>query len=152
MLDWDMVREMQAARITFGSHSVTHPDFSCLTLEEAREEVSESRRRIEEHLGSPVTAFAYPYGKRGSFDDSTIAVLRDARYRWAFTTENGQYGPRADPFTLRRDDVRDVPAYVLAVRLSGVFEHPMLRQVEVAGRGTPRRRRVMAPPVCPSTS
>ncbi len=89
MLTWDMVREMQAGGIAFGAHSVTHPIFSELTPQAARYEIVESKRCIEDRLGLPVTAFAYPYGKHGYFDTSTVVALREAGIKWAYTTENG---------------------------------------------------------------
>ncbi len=126
MLTWDMVREMHAAGITFCAHSVTHPDFSRLAPEEARGEIGASKRSIEDQLGVPMTAFAYPYGKQRFFNASTIDALRENGFHWAYTTENGVNDPHTSPYALRRDGMRDVPAYVLAVRLAGVFEHPML--------------------------
>jgi peptidoglycan/xylan/chitin deacetylase (PgdA/CDA1 family) len=129
MMTWGMVREMHEAGVAFGAHSVTHPAFSELTPESARAEIEGSRRSIEEHIGAPVTAFAYPYGKEGFFDDSTIDALKASGIRWAYTTVNGRNEPGADPYVLRRDGMRDVPAYVLAVRLAGVFELPALARL-----------------------
>jgi peptidoglycan/xylan/chitin deacetylase (PgdA/CDA1 family) len=124
MLTWDMVREMYAAGIAFGAHSVTHPVFSEISPEAATREITESKHSIESQLGGEVTAFAYPYGKHGYFDGSTVDALRSAGIKWAFTTENGVNTPQSDCYTLLRDGLRDVPKYLLAVRLAGVFEHP----------------------------
>jgi peptidoglycan/xylan/chitin deacetylase (PgdA/CDA1 family) len=143
MLTWDMAREMRDAGIGFGAHSVTHPAFSQLSEEDARREIVESKRCIEDHLDAEVTAFAYPYGKEDYFGGPAIDALKASGIRWAYTTENGRNGPHADPYTLRRDGMRDVPAYVLAMRLAGVFEHPLLGRLRsrVEKRpATPRAR------------
>jgi peptidoglycan/xylan/chitin deacetylase (PgdA/CDA1 family) len=129
MLTWDMVREMHAAGIAFGAHSVTHPAFSRIGADAAEAEIHASKRAIEENLGTTVTAFAYPYGKTDYFDPATVAALRAAGFRWAFTTENGWNDSGTDPLALRRDGMRDVPAYVLAARIAGVFEHPLLARL-----------------------
>ncbi|MDX1389136.1 MAG: polysaccharide deacetylase family protein, partial [Acidobacteriota bacterium] len=71
MLDWDEVREMAAQGISFGSHTATHPILSRLTRDEARAEIVESKRTIEEQLGIPVRSFAYPNGKRRDFNEET---------------------------------------------------------------------------------
>ena len=127
MMTWEMVREMSDAGIAFGAHSVTHPVFSQLTPEAARFEILESKRCIEERLDEPVTAFAYPYGKRGYFDTTSVEALRACGLAWAYSTENGVDTPQSnDPYVLRRNGMRDVPEYVLAVRLAGVFESPVL--------------------------
>jgi peptidoglycan/xylan/chitin deacetylase (PgdA/CDA1 family) len=139
MLTWDMVREMRSGGIGFGAHSVTHPAFSDLSAEEARAEISGSVSAIERELGERVTAFAYPYGKEDFIDTSTAQWLRECGIRWAFTTENGWNGPETDPMALRRNGMRDVPAFVLAARMSGIFEHPMLSRLRSRVERRPSR-------------
>jgi peptidoglycan/xylan/chitin deacetylase (PgdA/CDA1 family) len=129
MLTWDMVREMRDAGIDFGAHSVTHPVFSDISPGEASAEILESKRTIEEHLGEEVTSFAYPYGKWGYFDDATVVALQTSGIGWAYTTENGVNAPGSDPYRLRRNGIRDIPHYFLAVRLAGVFESPAVMAV-----------------------
>jgi hypothetical protein len=47
------------------------------------QELSESRRLLEENLGVPVRYFAYP---DGSFDTAAIESVAKAQYQSAFTT------------------------------------------------------------------
>ena len=47
-LNWDHVREMQRRRISFGVHTVTHPILSRVSLAQARQEIVESKKQIEE--------------------------------------------------------------------------------------------------------
>jgi peptidoglycan/xylan/chitin deacetylase (PgdA/CDA1 family) len=126
MLTWEMAREMRAGGVAFGAHSVTHPDFSQLSAQTMMSEILESKRCIERHLDCEVTSFAYPYGKTGHLTEAMVESLMASGFRRAFTTENGRNDPHADPFALRRNGMRDVPPYVLAARLAGVFEHPAL--------------------------
>jgi hypothetical protein len=135
MMTWDMVREMHSAGVGIGAHSVTHPDFSRITRETAVLEAGGSKRSIEEHLGVHVDSFAYPYGKEEYFGPTAVDAVRECGFRWAFTTENGRNEPGANPYALRRDGMRDVPMHVLATRLSGVFEHPMLRRFRSLAEG-----------------
>ncbi len=129
MLTWDMVREMHRAGIEFGAHTVTHPVLSRLTVESARSEIADSKRSIERNVGVTVTAFAYPYGKSDYFDASTVDALRECGLLWAYTTENGRNDGRSDPLALRRNGMRDVPVHLLATRLAGVFEQPLLARL-----------------------
>jgi peptidoglycan/xylan/chitin deacetylase (PgdA/CDA1 family) len=139
MMTWDMVREMHAAGVGIGAHSITHPDFSRIATGAALLESAGSKRTIEEHLGVSVDSFAYPYGKDAYLTAASVEAVMESGFRWAFTTENGRNEPGADPYRLRRDGMRDVPAHVLAVRLSGVFEHPILWRLRslVEGRRRP---------------
>jgi peptidoglycan/xylan/chitin deacetylase (PgdA/CDA1 family) len=61
-LIWPEVREMMGHGVEFQSHSLTHPRFDEITIDQARVELVESKRIIEEHTGAPVTVLAYPFG------------------------------------------------------------------------------------------
>ncbi|MCB0352883.1 MAG: polysaccharide deacetylase family protein [Bdellovibrionales bacterium] len=71
-LSWEDVRELaRSPLVNFGAHTVHHPVLSQETPEIVLQEAEQSRRRIEEELGSRVNLFAYPYG------DSQAATLRE---------------------------------------------------------------------------
>ncbi|GAB6040547.1 polysaccharide deacetylase family protein [Endothiovibrio diazotrophicus] len=61
-VSWAQLREMAEAGMEIGSHSVTHPHLATLPRAEAERELVDSKCRLEQALGSAVTAFAYPYG------------------------------------------------------------------------------------------
>ena len=62
LLGWSEIEELSRQGIEFGAHSVTHPDLTRLPLAAAREEILSSQKQIEDRVGKPVKAFAYPYG------------------------------------------------------------------------------------------
>lgn len=102
MLTWEQIKEMHESGISFGSHTVTHPIMSKISIERAREELVESKRTIEENLGSPVISFAYPNGKKEDFHDGIKEVLKEAGYSCAFTTIFGVNDTWSDLYELRR--------------------------------------------------
>jgi peptidoglycan/xylan/chitin deacetylase (PgdA/CDA1 family) len=61
-LEWNQVRELDAAGVEIGGHSVTHPQLDTLPRTSVREEVTGCKQRIEDTLGHRVDAFAYPHG------------------------------------------------------------------------------------------
>lgn len=83
-MTWDMVREMHAAGMTIGAHTVTHPILSRISPEEQKKEITDSCRRIEAEIGRPVHAFSYPVGGTESCGPQTPQILRDAGITWAF--------------------------------------------------------------------
>jgi len=111
VLDRDQILEMQASGLVeFGSHTLRHPDLARLSLEEARCEAAESRRRLEALLGRPVTAFAYPYGS-GAYLPEVRATVRQAGYLHDFSIRQGitpwPWDPGSGPIRrllVRRDD------------------------------------------------
>ncbi|MEW5983878.1 MAG: polysaccharide deacetylase family protein [Acidobacteriota bacterium] len=127
-MSWDMVREMHAAGMVIGGHTVTHPVLARLTRERQWEEISTCARRLTEELGEPMRYFSYPVGSRSSFDDDTRACLRRAEVRQAFSYYGGTTTfERWDDFNLCRIGVeRDMDGdWVRAtVTLPGVFGRP----------------------------
>ena len=104
-MTWDQAREMAANGIEFGSHTLTHPIMTRIPVEQAKHELVESKRLIEQELGKPVDTFAYPNGGRADFNAEIIAVAREAGYKLAFTLLPGSNffrQLRADPYTIRR--------------------------------------------------
>jgi peptidoglycan/xylan/chitin deacetylase (PgdA/CDA1 family) len=60
-LNWNDVRELNNEGIYFGSHTVTHPDLSRLSEKEIENEITLSKKRIEDETGTPVESFSCPY-------------------------------------------------------------------------------------------
>jgi peptidoglycan/xylan/chitin deacetylase (PgdA/CDA1 family) len=93
-LTWDQAREMSAAGIEFVSHTVSHGNLAATSRDEARSELADSRRALEEKLALPVQFFVYPYGEpftSGSPDarEMVLALLRETGYAGALTTSSG---------------------------------------------------------------
>jgi peptidoglycan/xylan/chitin deacetylase (PgdA/CDA1 family) len=99
LLDWPRIREMAAAGIRFGSHTRTHARLPECTDTQLADEVGNSRKVLEDKLGSPVEHFCYPYG---ACDDRVVDAVRQAGYRTATTTERGAALSGADPLRLPR--------------------------------------------------
>jgi peptidoglycan/xylan/chitin deacetylase (PgdA/CDA1 family) len=118
MLTWDEVREMSKHRISFGSHTSTHPILASLSLARAEMEIRESKKILEGHLGKPVTTFAYPNGTKADFSETTKTILRDAGYRCGLTTMFGTNGADQDLFELKRATPWDEEITNFGLRLS----------------------------------
>jgi peptidoglycan/xylan/chitin deacetylase (PgdA/CDA1 family) len=105
-LSWDQVREMAAAGIAFGSHSVTHPNLAHLSDAELGWELSESRRVLEIRLQRPIVTLAYPIGTRAAFNERVMAAARHAGFQLAVSYIRGANPlARLDRFALRRHGI-----------------------------------------------
>jgi len=74
-MTWSEVRELAAEGIRFGSHTVTHPQLTNLSEQSVQKELHDSKKTIEDELGSAVTSFAYPF----AFPQSDAAFVRSLR-------------------------------------------------------------------------
>ncbi|NWF65646.1 MAG: polysaccharide deacetylase family protein [Chloroflexi bacterium] len=88
-LSWEQARSMTDGVIEFGAHTVTHPILTRVTFEQAAWEIFESKRRIEEEIGKPVNAFAYPNGGHADYSEAVCDLVRNSGCDMAFTLMPG---------------------------------------------------------------
>lgn len=134
-LDWDGVRALMRAGIAIGSHTVSHPYLTRLPASEARREIADSRRLIEEAVGAKVKFFCYP---SGDFGERELALVREAGYRAAVSVAPGGNRATTPLFALNRTEVTDRDdAAGLGAKLDGAHDpiHALLHA---------RRRRTYA--------
>ena len=103
--------------VEVGAHTTSHPVLSALPPEDQRREIEESRARLEELRGGPVTSFAYPFGMRPDYTPETVAIVCEAGFARACSNFVGLVRPGTDPFQLPRVVVRDWDGDGFAQRL-----------------------------------
>lgn len=99
MAGWEEIREMARAGVTIGSHTLTHPHLTEVAPGSARREIEQSKKKLEQGLGSKVEVFCYPYG---SYNSLTPRLVRESGYVAAVTTLQGLGRKEDGLFTLRR--------------------------------------------------
>lgn len=82
----EQVHAMQAAGVTFASHSWSHTDLTRLSHRECVHDLRQSRELLESVLGHPVRHLAYP---RGRHNAGVRAAAREAGYSHAFALPEG---------------------------------------------------------------
>jgi peptidoglycan/xylan/chitin deacetylase (PgdA/CDA1 family) len=80
LMSADQVRELAAAGMEIGSHTITHLRMAGADAGQLKAEVSESRTSLGELISAPIRGFAYPYG---SMDKAAQHAVRDAGYDYA---------------------------------------------------------------------
>ncbi len=86
LLSPGQIREMAAAGIEFGSHTVSHPYLPELEGSLLRQELIASRQRLEDLIGKAVMSFAYPYG---AYSSAVRAAVQEAGYAFAVANDAG---------------------------------------------------------------
>ncbi|HEX6126999.1 MAG TPA: polysaccharide deacetylase family protein [Pyrinomonadaceae bacterium] len=100
LLSWSQVKELSAAGFEFGSHTLTHPDLTVMAAERSAEEISRSKRTIEDLIGARVVSFAYPFGRISP----SIRTMVEEIYAVACSTNLGRTSPLSDVHSLERID------------------------------------------------
>jgi peptidoglycan/xylan/chitin deacetylase (PgdA/CDA1 family) len=103
LMDAAQVRDWLAAGHAIGSHTLTHPHLSQMPPAAAREEITASRKKLEDQFGVPVTHFCYPYGDWSPPVRDAVAA---AGYTSACTTQFGVNDAATPGFELRRVTAR----------------------------------------------
>lgn len=103
VVTWDEVRDMSAAGIAFGSHSVSHRLLPTLSKEEIRKEAVESWDALSRQSIRTVPVFCYP---NGDWSDEVEGCVQAAGYRAATTTQFGYESAKpTNRFRLKRINI-----------------------------------------------
>jgi len=100
MLNWREIKEMKRWRIEFGAHTLTHPDLTRLPRNRMEMEICDSKKIIENTLSTPISCFAYPYGR---YNDS-VRELVQQHFVCASSDKLGFITPSSDLYALERVD------------------------------------------------
>lgn len=87
MMTWDDARTLVKSGHIVGSHTVTHPNVAHVSADDARSELTDSKRKLEKELGGPVKHFAYPHpALNPCFNETTLKITEELGYATAVTT------------------------------------------------------------------
>jgi peptidoglycan/xylan/chitin deacetylase (PgdA/CDA1 family) len=91
-LGWGQIREMQRAGMSFQSHGHEHVDLTKLTIRELLSQLRESKRQLENGLGTAVQFLAVPYGL---FDWRVLNAAREQGFNAVCTSKAWPARPHA---------------------------------------------------------
>jgi peptidoglycan/xylan/chitin deacetylase (PgdA/CDA1 family) len=107
--------EVADCGLEIGAHTVTHPQLDTLSAAAVRRELAEPKAVLEDLLGRPVPAFAYPHGYSSP---RVRRQVREAGYTSATAVRNALSSTRDEPYRIARlmlrdtDTARDVAAWL----------------------------------------
>jgi len=105
-LTWREIAEMAAAGMTFGSHTVTHPNLTTLSDSQLRWELQESKRTLEQRLKCTIDTLAYPIGTRSAYDARVTGIAQSSGYRLGLSYVSGaNWLGELNRFELRRHNI-----------------------------------------------
>lgn len=87
VMTWDELRVAAAAGIEIGSHTRNHRRLSSISVDSKllENEVAGCKRDIEEEIGQPCNAIAWPYGSFCDVDNLSHAAIKASGYQAAFS-------------------------------------------------------------------
>ena len=126
-MSWEQIKEMEKSGMVFGSHTCNHIYLPAVDENQQHYQIQKSKEIIEENLGHPIYYFAYPVG---GFTEPIKAMIRQAGYQGACTTNRGYYRLNQNPYELKRirfgnNDRSDL---IMWFKLSGYYN--LFRQLK----------------------
>ncbi len=92
-----------AAGHDIGAHTCTHPFLTRIPLQQARDEIIASRRKLEDLFQRQVVHFCYPFG---DWNEAVRDIVAEAGFQTAVTTASGLNSLESGRFSLLRFTAR----------------------------------------------
>lgn len=102
-LNKDQIDEMIKGGFEIGSHTITHPNLENANYANAKMQIDNSKKYIEDLFSYDVNSFCYPSGK---YNDQVVKLVQGAGYTNATTTNEGFVIMKSDSYRLNRIRVR----------------------------------------------
>jgi peptidoglycan/xylan/chitin deacetylase (PgdA/CDA1 family) len=89
--------------VTIGCHTMTHPMFSYISAEVAKQDVLDCKQYLTELVKKPIEHFAYPYGEYGKhFHAEHMNVIASLDFKSAVTTDEGAVEQQSSFYMIKR--------------------------------------------------
>ena len=104
LMNWSQVRDMRRGGISFAAHTATHPRLTTLPSKQVAEELTRSRKDMEDRLAGLCEDMAYPFV---DFDERVREEAGRAGYKTACSVRIGLNRPGDDLLSLKRIPIVD---------------------------------------------
>ena len=99
LMDDVQIREWLSEGNWVGAHTCSHPRLSQIPLNQAKEEIMGSKKKLEDRFGVPIEHFAYPYG---DYNATVRDVVWEAGFKTASTMHRGVNTANTSAWELKR--------------------------------------------------
>lgn len=99
ILTYSQINELVEQGFSIGSHTLTHPHLTRITIEECIREIKNSKIILEDKFKVEVKTFSYPYNE---VNDKIKDIVEKAGYNFACAISTKSKSVLADKFAIRR--------------------------------------------------
>lgn len=107
--------------IEIGAHTVLHTMLSKQSANIQRDEITTSKKFLEDLLGHEVRSFSYPFGGRRDFSRKSVNIVKNAGFTTACTNYGSTFIRTTDRYHLPRVLVRDWDVEIFSSRIKEWF-------------------------------
>jgi peptidoglycan/xylan/chitin deacetylase (PgdA/CDA1 family) len=115
------IRELPELGVSVAAHTVNHVDLGKVDPAQARKEVFESRRQLEQITRQPVSLFSFPFGGFHNIREEVRDMVMEAGYQALFSAHGGFIGKDTSLYDIPRIGVSsDHSPLALMMELEGL--------------------------------
>ena len=81
------IKYLQSLGMIIGSHGESHTLLSRLSYRQQLKELKNSKIFLEKIINKNIDTFCYPYGGKVSYNDNTLKILKELKYKLAYSVE-----------------------------------------------------------------
>lgn len=81
------IKYLKSIGMIIGSHSESHTLLSRLSYKEQFKELNNSKIFLEKIINKSIDTFCYPFGRKISYNDNTLKILKKLKYKLAYSVE-----------------------------------------------------------------
>ena len=81
------IKYLKSLGMLIGSHSESHTLLSRLSFNEQFKELKNSKIFLEKIIDKKIDIFCYPYGRKISYNNNTLKILRKLKYKLAYSVD-----------------------------------------------------------------
>jgi peptidoglycan/xylan/chitin deacetylase (PgdA/CDA1 family) len=104
-MTWDHVRQLHKDGFSIGGHTDTHVDLGKVDIATADREIRACKNRLEVELGSTISLFSFPYGRRDNIRPETLALVEAAGFGSCVSAFGGLAAPGDNLFQVQREAI-----------------------------------------------
>jgi len=87
-LTWEQLTQLQREGFEIGSHTRTHFDCGSTDIAKLQDEIAGSRAELEQHLGTPVELFSFPFGLPKNISPEAMKIANQS-FKYVFSAFGG---------------------------------------------------------------
>jgi peptidoglycan/xylan/chitin deacetylase (PgdA/CDA1 family) len=128
-LNKDDLRVLVKSGWAIGSHSATHQDFSCLSHNDIKNEITGSKNELQGQTGAKIKYFAYP---KGAYNKDIIKAVKNAGYDLAFSLDDEVISVKTNPYAVPRvgvDRTHSFSEFKVVFSVQAIFLRRKIRRV-----------------------
>jgi len=106
-MSWNNIIEMSDEGMQFGAHTVSHCNLIEVSNKRAKQEIIQSKHRIEEKIKKEIITFCYPFGNKEYINKEIIDLVKESGFFCATSTKLGinTLNEKLNLYSLRRIDL-----------------------------------------------